>query len=115
MFVEDFNNNKEIKNLIYDDELAREIYSAMCNTEWVKEIAYESYGDKILGALQDNLNRVFGCSWRYAAGLVASARNRYYNKGEDYLDFYCTGNEGHVTDRVNDIFNKMGWTLVQKE
>jgi hypothetical protein len=69
-------------------------------------------------------------SWRAAGGIVAELRN----KGEDYMDYYCSGmkgglsydtkdddkyfednkyvSEGEVTDEIAEDLNKLGWMPV---
>jgi hypothetical protein len=54
---------------------------------------------------------IYRCSWRYAGGMVADIRN----KGEDYMDFYCSGREGLVNDEFADDMYNMGWIFVSLE
>lgn len=76
-----------------DDDFAKEIYRALCNMKWrsIYDPDYE-----------------YSCSWRYAGGLVAEIRG----KGEDYLDYYCSGGEGIVTERVEKLFKALGFLPV---
>jgi len=69
---------------------ADELYCALCNTEWAHDDGTEWTG-----------------SWRYAAGIVAHLRGR----GEDYMDFYCSGggSEGTISSRVRDALATLGW------
>jgi len=81
---------KKLKNkMVKDIDFAKDVYKALCNTQWRE--ADGSY--------------VYGCTWRYAGGLIAEIRNR----GETYLDFYLSGREGQVTPKVERIFNGLGW------
>ena len=75
-----------------NDQLSREISSALCNMQW----AHEDYEEE------------YSCSWRYAGDLVASLRSC----GENYIDFYCSGWEGVVTEGVFDILLEEGWLPV---
>ena len=77
--------NKAIASDIY----AQNLYAALCNNRFF-------YNDK-----------EWTCSWRYAGGLVAEIRN----KGEDYMDFYCSGNEGHVTSEITHDLLNLGWVV----
>jgi len=77
------------------DDYARAFYCALCNMQWKK-----------LGS--DNL---YSCTWRYAGGLVARLRN----KGEDYLHFYCSGNEGTVRADVEEDLNALEYIPVPWE
>lgn len=54
---------------------------------------------------------LYSCSWRYAGGLVADMRD----KGEDYLDFYCSGHEGQVNETVAYWLNKLEWFVDEEE
>jgi hypothetical protein len=72
-----------------DREFAKSLYAALCNTEFHHAA----------------LDEPWGCSWRYAGGILANIENT----GGDYLDYYCSGNEGHVTDELRAIFAEMGW------
>ena len=83
---------RTLKNRMVEDiDFATDIYRALCNMQW-KDID----GDYI-----------YGCTWRYAGGLVAEIRD----KGEDYLEFYCSGAEGSVTKEIEEIFNNLGWEM----
>lgn len=66
-----------------------ELYGALCNAEWC----------------HDNGSRWRGGSWRYIAEFVAHLRGR----GEDYLEFYCSGGEGEISARVADAMARLGW------
>jgi len=79
-----------------DRNFAEDIYGALCNMRWQNK--------------KDPSN-IYHCSWRYAGGLVATIRGQ----GEDYLDFYCNGNEGKVSKEVNKLFNKAGWKQLPYE
>lgn len=74
---------------IQDESVARAAYAALCNVDWQHEDGSR-----------------YSCSWRYAGGLVADMRGL----GEDYLDFYCSGNEGHVRDDIAEALAAYGWT-----
>lgn len=75
-----------------DSQLAKELYSALCNVMWQHEDFEEPYG----------------CSWRYAGGLVASLRSA----NEDYMSYYCSGFEGVVSSDVRALMGYKGWTPV---
>lgn len=81
-----------------DKEFARQFYATLCNhrfrhTTWRDESDYWS------------------CSWRYAAGFIAKLRGNT----EDYLDFYCSGEEGYVIPDVLDALKDIGWSIVDME
>ena len=79
-----------LKDKLDDDDYAWEFYAALCNITW-KHV--ES-------------GKIYECTWRYAGGLVAQMRDR----GEGYLDFYCSGNEGTVSEEIRIDMNELGWT-----
>ena len=69
---------------------ATDVYRALSNMRW-----------KRIGSSHE----IFACSWRYAGGIVAETRD----KGETYMDFYCSGGEGTVSEHINKMFNEWGW------
>lgn len=71
---------------------ATDIYRALCNMRWKK-----------VGIIP-----LYSCSWRYAGGMVAGLRN----VGEDYMDFYCSGNESHVSEEVEKDMAELEWFSV---
>lgn len=75
-----------------DDVYANKMYASICNMQWRHIETRELYS----------------CSWRYAGGLIAAAR---YKK-ENYLDFYCNGNEGVVDQEIEKDLGKLGWVPV---
>jgi len=89
-------NSKFEKDLTYiqirlkkDEEFAKDVYRALCNMRWRMKWTPFKYS----------------CSWRYAGGLIARIREQ----GEEYIDFYCSGKEGIITDQVKNMFNELGW------
>lgn len=90
------------------DVYAQNIYAALCNMEWQKR--------EVLPILSD---QTWGCSWRYAGGIVADM----LGKG-DYIDWYCSGirevdstdngyvPEGAVTEEIENDFYQLGWIPV---
>jgi len=109
-FYSDIFKSAEVAKLVNDDELAGMLYSALCNMQWYKVI-YRSEEDRIIRKLSvPPEDELFSFSWRTAGGLVADLRN--INKGEDfenYMDWYCYGNEGLVAEPIGKLFAEMGW------
>lgn len=64
------------------------LYSALCNNRFF-------YGDK-----------EWTCTWRHAGGIVADM----IQKG-DYIDWYCGGDEGLVTEEISLDLMMIGWTI----
>ena len=75
-------------NKMSDITFANKVYANLCNLVW-----YDYINDEVISQ-----------SWRGAGGFVASIRNL----GEDYMDFYCSGNEGKVDKEIEDLFNANG-------
>jgi hypothetical protein len=73
---------------LLDYDFAVELYGALCNADWEHDDGTEWHA-----------------TWRYAAGVVADLRGC----GEFYLDFYCFGGEGQISDRVADAMAELGW------
>lgn len=110
------------------EEYAQNLYAAMCNNGFVKNDVWP-----ILK------NQTWGCSWRYAGGIVAHMRGQ-----GDYIDWYCSGikngatedelaqaseedreryhwmekhfaPESVVTDEIREDLLKLGWIVVDEE
>jgi hypothetical protein len=111
-------NSVWFRNKVRESEsYAQNLYAAMCNNEFVKNDVWPILEDKR-----------WGCSWRYAGGLVADLREE-----GDYLDWYCSGiqgvtydtvkdekifrekqyvAEGAVTDEIREDLLKLGWIII---
>lgn len=97
-----------------DKNVAIEFYSAMCNMRWRKIITIPE-DEQIIEKLKGIDSTIWSCSWRSAGGIIADIRHYNYNTKEDYMDFYCSGNEGLVSNLVMECFGRMGWTPVPWE
>jgi hypothetical protein len=81
-----------------DDVFLEDLYAALCNRGWT---------DGTHG---------FTCTWRAAGSFVASYRDANspddptarYLLG-DYMEYYCGGNEGWVSDEVRAVIRELGW------
>jgi hypothetical protein len=87
-FEEALQTHPDAQAFLADHAAAVRLYRALCNRAW---------------AGPDG--RVLTVSWRAAGGIVADARG----KGEDYLDFYCSGGEGQVAADVQFLLGALGW------
>jgi endo-1,4-beta-D-glucanase Y len=99
--------NDEVSNLIKKSpEFAQAVYHSLCNVDWKKVVDDETMTIiKLKG-----FDTTWGCSWRYAGGIIAEVT------GEgNYLDYYCSGNEGMVDDIVEEVFGKYGWIPIIDE
>ena len=79
-----------------EDDYATRFYNALCNTRWY-------HNSNIHGPR--NKDDAWSCSWRYAGDLVSTLRAC----GEDYLDYYCSGGEGHVDPDIEKDSKQLGW------
>ena len=117
--VEDIRNCPEMMAKIRADDgyYAQNLYAAWCNMQWCPRALWP--------ALRQGDEDLWSASWRGAGGIVANLRN----KGEDYMDYYCSGMggfatsyeedkewkklghvpEGHITDEIAEDLNKLGW------
>lgn len=91
-----------------DIDTAKSFYRAICNMQW-RKINPLPEADRIVEKLKGIDSDLWSCSWRYAGGVIADIRNANYNVKEDYMDYYCSGNEGEVDDTVKECFERMGW------
>jgi hypothetical protein len=95
------------------DRYAQNLYAALCNNDFQHQA--------VMPILRD---QHWGCSWRYAGGIVADMREQ-----GDYMDWYCSGigdglgngdadgvkgyvGEGTVTDEIRDDLLRLGWRVV---
>lgn len=63
------------------EKYAQNLYAALCNNEFVC--------NQVWPLLK---HQTWGCSWRYAGGIVAHMREQ-----GDYIDWYCSGIRGQAT------------------
>jgi len=93
------------------DTYAQNLYAALCNNGFIKNDVWPILTEK-----------EWGCSWRYAGGLVADLQD----KGGDYMDWYCSGigakdgdyinhvGEGNVTDEIAADLALLGWRVSEE-
>lgn len=80
---------------LYDMNTARQVYQSIADVEWKYQGSAENAPYKT----------VFDVKAPYAARLVADLRNA----GDDYTQFYMSGNEGRVTNLVRKVLGSYGW------
>ena len=78
------------------DEYSQHLYAALCNNDFQKL--------EIIPILKEEK---WSCSWRYAGGIVANMKEQ-----GDYIDWYCSGNEGSVTEEIKNDLKKLGWAVI---
>lgn len=79
-----------------------ELYRALCNTAWVP----------VDMPLADRKKLFWSCTWRTAGAIVADIRNHYFDCNENFLDYYCGGDEGVVSPQVREFCSQFGWEAV---
>ena len=98
----------EIVSLSKDSGWAQHLYATLCNNTFVHK----------------NTAKEWSCTWRFAAGIVAELRNKANipkptyppNRAtEDYLYWYCIGDEGTQFPEIVSELEKLGWETVRKE
>lgn len=109
------NLEKDLRKIVHkldDESYAIKLYGALCSMRWMEVWEpVDHLKTKVDWVHRRNKNNirpwkiVYSCSWRYAGGLVATLRA----EGEDYLSFYCSGNEGEVDDEIRKDLNNLGW------
>lgn len=88
---------------VKNDEYAKKLYSALCNTDWLP-IA-------VIPLLRQHPDKdMWGCSWRSAGGIVANMREQ-----GDYMDWYCAGQEGHIDPEIAADLKQLGWQGINSE
>ena len=96
--ADDLQNNQSIcEKTIAFNWYAKDLYRALCNNQWRKR--------EVMPLLRDER---WGCSWRFAGGIVADIRQE-----GDYMDWYCSGSEGTVTKEIEKDLLAAGWELVK--
>jgi len=89
-FEEDIQSLKE--RVVKEYGFATDLYNALCNMQWQNK---------------ENPKDIYSCSWRYAGGLVAEMKENY--EPMNYMEFYCSGYEGQVSEEVEEELDKLGW------
>jgi hypothetical protein len=91
----DLVNSDVIRTLVQTDPtFAQELYAALCNNQFIHRDMEQPDQD------------YWSCSWRYAGDVVSGLDAN----GGDYLDYYCSGNEGRLSSRVADVLALLGWS-----
>ena len=86
-----------------DDEYAKKLYSALCNTDWIRI--------EVIPLLrQDPDKDLWSCSWRYAGGIIANMREQ-----GDYMDWYCGGMEGYIDPEIAKDLKELGWQGIDSD
>jgi hypothetical protein len=79
-----------------NQRFATEVYRTLCNNKFFNE----------------ERNVIWTGSWRYVGGFVSGISNP---GSSDYMDFYCSGNEGRLNEEVVGMLKELGWIRVDDE
>jgi len=122
MYEHDLENDMQestiVKDAVIDDVVAGELYAALCNMRWYKIPEDNDAAIMLLlkKQLPDDFNTdedTWSASWRGAGGIVADLRRSRLRKAgrdlEDYMDWYCNGDEGIVSDRILELLSALKW------
>jgi hypothetical protein len=74
---------------VASEQYCKDLYAALCNNEFIKD------------------NKECSYTWRSVGRIISNI----LEKG-DYIDWYLSGNEGHITDEVEKDITDMGWRIV---
>ena len=80
------------------EDYSKSLYAALCNNDFTKNDVWPILLDK-----------TWHCSWRGAGGVLA-----HMHETGDYMDWYCSGNEGDVTAEIQEDLLKLGWIVRQQ-
>lgn len=96
----DLRTNEYIINKVRASrQYGQKLYAALCNNEFIKREMWQLLKEE-----------TWSCSWRYAGGILADMLEE-----GDYMDWYCSGNEGVVDPEVqNDLYN-LDWIVVNTD
>ena len=90
----DLINSDTIRTLVQTDgTFALELYAALCNNQFIHRDMEQPDQD------------YWSCSWRYAGDVVSGLDAN----GGNYMDYYCSGNEGNISLRVATLLAEIGW------
>lgn len=84
-----------------DRKYAQHIYAALCNNQFFK--LSEDEPTRVLEILKDD-HQMWSCSWRYAGEILSNIVGH-----GDYMDWYCSGSEGMITNEVKEDLQKLNW------
>lgn len=113
--VEDMRNSPRIQILLSSEQFAGELYAALCNMRWTKvgvsldELCKYEMLQLIGEGKSYTFDEFWSTSWRSAGGIVANLRNKFHDTDEHYMNWYCGGKEGTVSERVGKILGELGW------
>lgn len=118
---EEMHLNQDFIALLADDDFCVELWTAFANVTWYKKFdPMDDDSQQLISALmydENDASRMWGSSFRGMGGIIAGLRNEFHEKSEDYITWYCCNvlPYGHVSSRVREALNAMGWFPVRDE
>ena len=108
---EDMRTNDEFISLLADDEFCVLLWGSIVNCTWVKAFDPSlSDAEQVQAYLTYEVDdRTWSASFRGMGGIIASIRNEFHNKNENYMDWYCSGEYGVIAPIVREAMFKLGW------
>lgn len=102
-----FSNTTVCQWLVREPSRLRELYQALCNNQ------FWPLGDQQSLTGSHTQNGYWSCSWRTAAHIVLDLYNISNDTSEpaDYCQWYCSGEEGHVSDQIQQIMSALNWEI----
>jgi hypothetical protein len=88
----ELHRSPHIMEAVRDFSFAGDLYGALCSLGWHNEETGKQYWG----------------SWRAGAETLVSMRGL----NESYTDFFLMGNEGLLTEEVNEMLEDIGWTCL---
>lgn len=93
----DLRTNEYIINKVRSSkDYGQKLYAALCNNEFIKREMWQLLKEE-----------TWSCSWRHAGGILADILEE-----GDYMDWYCSGNEGRIDKEIETDLYDLGWIVV---
>lgn len=107
----------EVMAAVEDEDFAQHLYASICNRMWFKITPDQQGVFDRLKMLPDRdkmeYNEYWSASWRATGGIVADLREPFLRRTgkslEDYMNWYCSGSEGHLFEDVVGLLKKIHW------
>lgn len=81
---------RTLASRVEDEAFAQRLYAALCNTDWTHDDGTET-----------------GYTWRGAGAVVAEMRGN--TSAWNYMDWYCSGDEGTIAPDAAEALAELGW------
>jgi hypothetical protein len=91
---------ESLRDMVLNETYAQALYAALCNVQWKN----------------NETDKIYSCSWRYAGGLVANLKDDYSDIS--YMKYYCSGidsnvvSEGDITGYILQDLYDLGWSPI---